>query len=45
MAAVLSPGDSSGSDAFSFVFLREVEAGITINFTDHGRRDGSSGPA
>jgi hypothetical protein len=43
MATVLSPGDiaiihynSTGSDAFSFVFLRAVEAGTIVNFTDNG---------
>jgi hypothetical protein len=43
MATVLSPGDiaiigyaSDDPDSFAFVFLRNVEAGTTINFTDQG---------
>ena len=43
MATVLSIGDiaivqynSSSTDAFSFVFLRDVEAGTIVNFTDNG---------
>ena len=43
MATLLSLGDiaiihynSSDPDDFSFVFLRDVEAGTTINFTDNG---------
>ena len=43
MATVLSVGDiaiihynSTGTDAFSFVFLRDVEIGTTVNFTDNG---------
>ena len=43
MATVLSPGDiaivhysSDTPDSFAFVFLRDVEAGTTVNFTDNG---------
>jgi hypothetical protein len=43
MATVLAVGDialihynSTGTDAFSFVFLRAVEAGTSVNFTDDG---------
>ena len=43
MATVLSIGDiaivhynSSSTDAFTFVFLRDVEAGTIVNFTDNG---------
>jgi hypothetical protein len=43
MATVLSSGDiaivhynSDDPDSFAFVFLRDVEAGTTINFTDQG---------
>jgi hypothetical protein len=42
MATVLSVGDiaivqyNSATDAFTFVFLRDVEAGTTVNFTDNG---------
>jgi len=42
MATSLAVGDiaivhyASVGDAFSFVFLREVEAGTTVNFTDNG---------
>src|SRR4051794_33787185 len=43
MATVLTPGDiaivqynSSTTDAFTFVFLRGVEAGTVVNFTDNG---------
>ena len=43
MATVLSPGDiaivqynSTTTDSFSFVFLRDVEAGTNVNFTDNG---------
>ena len=43
MATILVPGDiaiihynSTGADAFSFVFLHAVEAGTSINFTDQG---------
>ena len=43
MATVLTAGDiaiihynSTGSDAFSFVFLHAVEAGTSVNFTDNG---------
>jgi hypothetical protein len=28
--------NSDGTDSFSFVFLRPVAAGTTINFTDNG---------
>jgi hypothetical protein len=40
LGQILSPGDvaivqyaSSGPDAFTFVALRDIEAGTTINFT------------
>ena len=42
MATVLSIGDiaivhyNTSTDAFTFVFLREVEAGTIVNFTDNG---------
>src|SRR6476661_445657 len=43
MATILSIGDiaivqynSAGTDAFTFVVLRDVEAGTAINFTDNG---------
>ena len=43
MATVLTAGDiaiihynSTGSDLFSFVFLRAVEIGTAVNFTDNG---------
>src|SRR5262245_49653621 len=43
MATVLSVGDiaivqynSGGTDAFTFVFLRDVDAGTVVNFTDNG---------
>ena len=43
MATVLSVGDiaivqynSSTTDSFTFVFLRAVEAGTSVNFTDNG---------
>src|SRR5262245_31483356 len=43
MATVLSVGDiaivqynSATTDAFTFVFLRDVEAGTVVNFTDNG---------
>ena len=43
MATVLSVGDiaivqynSSTTDSFTFVFLRDVEAGTSVNFTDNG---------
>jgi VCBS repeat-containing protein len=42
MATTLSTGDiavvrySSSTDAFTFVFLRDVEAGTIVNFTDNG---------
>src|SRR4051812_47991277 len=43
MATVLLPGDiailqytSSNPESFAFVFLRDVDAGTTINFTDNG---------
>src|SRR5262245_59957020 len=43
MATLLSVGDiaiiqynSNGPDNFSFVFLRDVEAGTIVNFTDNG---------
>ena len=43
LAPALSPGDiaivdynSSGPDEFTFVALRDIEAGTTINFTDNG---------
>jgi hypothetical protein len=43
MATVLTVGDiaivqynSSTTDAFTFVFLRDVEVGTTVNFTDNG---------
>ena len=42
MATTLSVGDiaivhyDSSTDAFSFVFLRDVEAGTVVNFTDNG---------
>ena len=43
MPTVLAAGDiaiinynSDDPDAFAFVFLRDVEAGTTINFTDNG---------
>src|SRR4249919_3114894 len=43
MATVLTAGDiaiihynSTGSDSFSFVFLRAVEIGTAVNFTDNG---------
>ena len=42
MATTLSVGDiavvhyNTITDAFSFVFLRDVEAGTTVNFTDNG---------
>ena len=43
MATILSIGDiaivhynSSSTDAFTFVFLRDVEAGTIVNFTDNG---------
>src|SRR5262245_56201756 len=42
MATILSVGDiaivhyNTNTDAFSFVFLRDVDAGTTINFTDNG---------
>jgi hypothetical protein len=43
MATILSAGDiaivgynSDDPDSFDFVFLRDVEAGTTINFTDNG---------
>ena len=42
MATTLSVGDiaivhyNSSTDAFSFVFLRDVEAGTIVNFTDNG---------
>ena len=43
MATVLAAGDiaiihynSTGADSFSFVFLRAVEIGTAVNFTDNG---------
>jgi len=42
MATALAVGDvavvhyNTSTDAFSFVFLRDVEAGTTVNFTDNG---------
>src|SRR5262245_17916451 len=43
MATVLSVGDiaivqynSATTDAFTFVFLRDIEAGTVVNFTDNG---------
>jgi uncharacterized protein len=43
MATVLTVGDiaivqynSGTTDTFTFVFLRDVEAGTTVNFTDNG---------
>ena len=42
MATILSIGDiaivhyDTSTDAFSFVFLRDVEAGTIVNFTDNG---------
>jgi hypothetical protein len=42
MATILSVGDiaivhyNSDTDAFTFVFLRDVEAGTIVNFTDNG---------
>src|SRR5215475_8363882 len=43
MATALSVGDiaivqynTTTTDAFTFVFLRDVDAGTTINFTDNG---------
>ena len=42
MATILSVGDiaivhyNSETDAFTFVFLRDVEAGTIVNFTDNG---------
>ena len=42
MATSLAVGDiaivhyASVGDAFSFVFLRDIEAGTTVNFTDNG---------
>ena len=43
MATVLAAGDiaiihynSTGADSFSFVFLRAVEIGTAVNFTDDG---------
>ncbi len=43
MATVLSAGDiaivqynSGTTDSFTFVFLRDVEAGTVVNFTDNG---------
>jgi hypothetical protein len=43
MATVLTVGDiaivqynSSTRDTFTFVFLRDVEIGTTVNFTDNG---------
>ncbi|MEJ0074360.1 MAG: Ig-like domain-containing protein [Alphaproteobacteria bacterium] len=42
MATILSIGDiaivqyNTSTDAFSFVFLHDVEAGTTVNFTDDG---------
>jgi len=43
MATVLAPGDiaivqynSTTTDAFTFVFLRDVEVGTVVNFTDNG---------
>ena len=42
MATSLVVGDiaivhyNSGTDAFSFVFLRDVEVGTVVNFTDNG---------
>jgi FG-GAP-like repeat len=43
MPTTLAPGDiaiigynSDNPDSFAFVFLRDVEAGTTINFTDNG---------
>src|SRR4029453_11003134 len=43
MATVLTVGDiaivqynSGTTDSFSFVFLRDVEAGTIVNFTDNG---------
>ena len=43
MATVLTAGDiaiihynSTGADSFSFVFLRAVEIGTAVNFTDNG---------
>jgi hypothetical protein len=43
MATILSPGDiaivqysSSPTDTFTVVFLRDVEVGTTVNFTDDG---------
>ena|SRR5215204_2414710 len=43
LGQILSPGDvaivqyaSSGPDAFTFVALRDIQAGTTINFTDNG---------
>jgi hypothetical protein len=51
MATSLAVGDiaivhyASVDDAFSFVFLREVEAGTTVNFTDNGWLPAGSGLA
>src|SRR3954453_12556532 len=43
MATVLTAGDiaivqynSGATDAFTFVFLRDVEVGTSVNFTDNG---------
>src|SRR5262245_44395969 len=43
MPTTLIPGDiaiihynSDAPDTFAFVFLRDVEAGTTVNFTDNG---------
>ena len=43
MATVLAAGDiaivqynTTTTDAFTFVFLRDVEVGTTVNFTDNG---------
>src|SRR4051812_37468788 len=43
MASVLTPGDiaivqynSTTTDAFTFVFQRDVEVGTVVNFTDNG---------
>ena len=43
MATVLTVGDiavvqynSGTTDTFTFVFLRDVEVGTTVNFTDNG---------
>ena len=42
---VLTPGDiaiihasADGADQFSFVLLRDIDAGTVINFTDNGWR-------